>query len=111
MTTTIIFAAQWLCSAMALAISCLMDWAGYDWLSTRQQHRHHARQHHEAELARIDHQADVSVRRIATAFHVAQQQVREEAALVEGWRAIIRPDWHQQAEAHHPLRTQEGQLA
>ncbi|RIS81316.1 hypothetical protein D2E44_14765 [Mycobacteroides abscessus] len=96
MTTTIIFAAQWLCSGMLLAISSLMDWAGYDWMTTRQQNRHHARQHLEVERARIDQQTDASVQRIATAFHEAQQWVRQEAALVEGWRAIIRPDWHQQ---------------
>lgn len=111
MTTTIIFAAQWLCSGMLLAISSLVDWAGYDWIATRQQHRHQTRQHLEHELARIDHQADMSVQRIATAFHEAQWRVREEAALVQGWRAIIRPDWHQQAEANHLLHTQEGPSA
>ncbi|WP_219602547.1 hypothetical protein [Mycobacteroides sp. LB1] len=110
MTTTIIFAAQWLCSGMLLAISSLMDWAGYDWLSTRQQHRHYARQHHEAELARIDQQADVSVRRIATAFHAAQQRVREEAALVDGWRAIIRP-WPEHTGTDQQVTTREGQPA
>lgn len=110
MSTTIIFAAQWLCSAMALAISCLMDWAGYDWLAARRQHRHHARQHLEAELARIDQLTDASVQRIATAFHASQQRVREEAALVEGWRAIIRP-WPEHTETDHQVTAQEGQSA
>lgn len=108
MSLAIIFAAQWLCSAMALAISCLIDWAGYDWLSARLQRRHHACQRHEAELARIDQQTDVSVQLIATAFHVAQQRVREEAALVDGWRAIIHP-WPEHTGTDQQVTTQEGQ--
>ncbi|SLB64778.1 hypothetical protein [Mycobacteroides abscessus] len=110
MTTTIIFAAQWLCSGVLLAISSLMDWAGYDWLAVRRQNRHHARQHHATELARIDQQTDVSVQRIATAFHAAQQRVREEAALVDEWRAIIRP-WPEHTETDHQVTTREGQPA
>ncbi|WP_234826636.1 hypothetical protein [Mycobacteroides abscessus] len=108
MNTAIIFVAQWICSAMALAISYLMDWAGYDWLSMRQQHRHHARQRHETELARIDQQTDASVQRIATAFHAAQQRVREEAVLVAEWQAIIRP-WPEHAGTDQRVNAQEGQ--
>ncbi|WP_157935624.1 hypothetical protein [Mycobacteroides abscessus] len=103
------FLGNWLCWWISLTLTYAAVIAGFEWIRASRRHRQ-ARQHHEAELARIDQQTDASVQRIATAFHSAQQQVQEEAALVDGWRAIIRP-WPEHTETDHRVTAQEGQPA